>query len=163
MSAIAVAIAPQLAAPLLPPIAASAFIILIPAVLLYRIAARSPAHNLVLQDPFELSLMLRFTALLAVIMLLAKLLSAMPGQYGLLALGGASGLLDVDPITLSMAGLVRTGLAASTAAATILVAAGANALAKSVLGLAFGGPRQGLILGAVMIAAIGAGTLAYLR
>ncbi len=95
--------------PLLPPIAASAFIILIPAVLLYRIAARSPAHNLVLQDPFELSLMLRFTALLAVIMLLAKLLSAMPGQYGLLALGGASGLLDVDPITLSMAGLVRTG------------------------------------------------------
>jgi uncharacterized membrane protein (DUF4010 family) len=163
MTGIAIVIAPQLAAPLIPSIAVSALVILVPAALAYRTAARGPAHNLVLRDPFELSLMLRFTVLLAVIMLLAKLLSAVPGPSALFTLGGTSGLLDVDPITLSMAGLTRTGLSPSTAAATILIAAGTNGLAKAVLGFAFGGPRMGLVLGAVMAAAATAGALVYLR
>lgn len=161
-AALAVAIAPGLIAPLAAPIAAATGILLVAAGLAYRAAGKGQAHTLVLRDPFELSLMLRFTGLLAVIMLLAKLLSAIPGHSGLFALGGISGLLDVDPITLSMASFARAGLAPATAATTILVAATANGLAKSVLALAFGGLRLGLYLAGLAFAAFAAGAMVYL-
>jgi uncharacterized membrane protein (DUF4010 family) len=159
MAAIAVAIAPVLLKPLGMPIGAASLVLLIPAVLAYRIAGKSGGQGLTLKDPFELPLMLRFTALLSAIMLLAKLISS--GQSGLFALGGLSGLLDVDPITLSMAQMASTGVTPQIAAATILIAAAANALAKSVLAASFGGPKLGLALGAPALLAFGAGALAY--
>jgi len=105
-------------------------------------------------------LMLRFTGLLAVIMLLAKLFSG--GAGGLLALGGLSGLLDVDPITLSMAKMANAGLAHPLAVSTILVAATANGLAKSVLAVVFGGWRLGLSLSGLAALSFAAGLLAYI-
>ena len=105
--------------------------------------------------------MLRFTALLAAIMLLAKLFSS--GKTGLFALGGVSGLLDVDPITLSMARLAGAGVTPAIAVSTILIAAAANGLAKSVLALAFGGPRLGFSLSGLALLAFGAGAVAYFR
>jgi uncharacterized membrane protein (DUF4010 family) len=134
-------------------------VLLIPAALAYRIAGKSGGQGLTLKDPFELPLMLRFTVLLAAIMLLAKLISS--GESGLFALAGLSGLLDVDPITLSMAQMASTGVTPQIAAATILIAAAANALAKSVLAASFGGPKLGLALGAPALLAFGAGALAY--
>ncbi len=108
--------------------------------------------------------MLQFTAILTVIMLLAKLASLFPDHTGLLSLGGISGLLDVDPITLSMADLARTaGTPAALASATILTAATANGLAKTVLAIIFGGARLGATLAFLLIAAVGAGALVYLR
>jgi uncharacterized membrane protein (DUF4010 family) len=92
-------------------------------------------------------------------MLLAKILSS--AHSGLFALGGLSGLLDVDPITLSMAKLAGTGVTAAVAVSTILVAAAANGLAKAVLALVFGGPRLGTMLAASALAAFGAGFAAY--
>ena len=160
MSALAVAIAPQLLIPLAPAVAAAACPLLIAAALAYRTAGRAPSHGLTIADPFELSLMLRFTVMLAAILLLAKLVSG--GERGLFALGGVSGLLDVDPITLSMARMANTGLSQSLAVSTILVAAAANALAKSVLAVIFGGWRLGLSLSALALLAFGAGAAAYL-
>jgi uncharacterized membrane protein (DUF4010 family) len=159
MTAIAVVIAPTLLVPLAAPIGAASFLLLIPAALAYRAAGKAGAQGLTLQDPFELPLMLRFTALLAAIMLLSKLLSS--GQSGLFALGGVSGLLDVDPITLSMARLAGAGTTPAIAATTILIAGSANGLAKSVLAIAFGGPRLGLGLSALALLAFGAGAAAY--
>jgi uncharacterized membrane protein (DUF4010 family) len=108
--------------------------------------------------------MLRFALLLTVIMLLAKVfVSGRPGdQPGLIALGGLSGLLDVDPITLSMAKLAGGGLAPSLAAETILVAAAANGLAKAVLAVIFGGARLGGLLSAAALAAFVTGSAAWI-
>jgi uncharacterized membrane protein (DUF4010 family) len=159
MTAIAVVIAPALLAPLGAPILAASAVLLIPAALAYRAAGKMGTQGLTLEDPFELPLLLRFTGLLIVIMLLAKMFST--GQAGLFALGGVSGLLDVDPITLSMAQLASTGITPMLAASTILIAAAANALAKSVLAIAFGGARLGLALSGMALLAFGAGTAAY--
>jgi uncharacterized membrane protein (DUF4010 family) len=159
MMAIAVIIAPSLLIPLAAPIGTASFLLLIPAALAYRAAGKAGAQKLTLHDPFELPLMLRFTALLIAIMLLSKFFS--PGQSSLFALGGVSGLLDVDPITLSMARLAGMGVTPALAAATILIAGTANALAKSVLAIVFGGPRLGLGLSAVALLAFGAGAAAY--
>jgi len=92
-------------------------------------------------------------------MLLSKMLSS--GHCGLFALGGISGLLDVDPITLSMAKLAGNGVTAATAVSTILIAAATNGLAKAVLALIFGGPKLGLLLGLSALAGFGAGAAAY--
>lgn len=159
VTALAAAVAPQLLLPLAPAMAASSSLLLIAAGLAYRAAAKSQAHGLILKDPFELSLMLRFAGLLAVIMLLAKFLSG--GEGGLLALGGLSGLLDVDPITLSMARMVNTGLSQPLATLTILTAVATNCLAKSVLAVIFGGWRLGLTLSGIALLAFGAGAVAY--
>jgi uncharacterized membrane protein (DUF4010 family) len=160
MTGIAVVIAPSLLVPLSAPVGAASILLLIPAALAYRAAGKAGAQGLTLQDPLELPLMLRFTGLLAAIMLLSKFFSS--GQAGLFALGGASGLLDVDPITLSMARLAGTGIAPSVAVSTILIAATANGLAKSVLALTFGGPRLGIALSGLALLAFGAGATAYL-
>jgi uncharacterized membrane protein (DUF4010 family) len=159
VTALAAAIAPQLLSPLAPAMVASSSLLLIAAGLAYRAAAKSQPHGLILKDPFELSLMLRFAGLLAVIMLLAKFLSG--GEGGLLALGGLSGLLDVDPITLSMARMVNTGLSQPLATLTILTAVATNCLAKSVLAVIFGGWRLGLTLSGIALLAFGAGAVAY--
>jgi uncharacterized membrane protein (DUF4010 family) len=159
MTAIAVVIAPALLVPLAAPIGAASIVLMIPAALAYRAAGKAGAQGLTLQDPFELSLMLRFTVLLVTIMLLAKLFSS--GPSGLFALGGLSGLLDVDPITLSMARLAGAGITPAVAVSTILIAGAANGLAKSVLAIAFGGVRLGLALSALALLAFGAGTAVF--
>jgi len=160
MTALAVAIAPQLLMPLAGPVSAASSLLFIAAALAYRASERTQTDGLTIQDPFELSLMLRFTVLLAGIMLLARFLSA--GQGGLLALGGLSGLLDVDPVTLSMAKMANAGLAHSLAVSTILIAATANGLAKSVLAVVFGGWRLGLALSGLAALSFTAGLLAYI-
>ena len=160
MTALAVAIAPMLLAPLAAPIAAASLVLALPAAIMYRAAGRHRDNQLDLGDPLELPLMLRFTALMAGIMLLAKLASG--GTSGLFALGGVSGLLDVDPITLSMARLAGGTVALKVAASTILIAAASNGLAKSVLAVAFGGPRLGLMLSGLALLSFGAGAAAYL-
>jgi uncharacterized membrane protein (DUF4010 family) len=143
MTALAVIIAPGLLGPLGIPMGAASILLLIPAALAYRAAGKTGAQGLTLKDPFELPLMLRFTLVLAAIMLLSKLLSS--GQSSLFALGGVSGLVDVDPITLSMAQMAGV----------------ANGIAKSVLAVTFGGPRLGLALSASALLAVGAGVLAH--
>jgi uncharacterized membrane protein (DUF4010 family) len=160
MTALAVAVAPALLMPLILPIAAAASLLFVAGAIAYRAASRSQGDGLTIDDPFELSLMLRFSVLLAGIMLLAKLASG--GQNGLFALGGLSGFLDVDPITLSMARMANTGLPQYVAASTILIAGATNGLAKSVLAIIFGGWRLGLRLSACALLAFSAGLAAYL-
>jgi len=160
MSALAVIIAPQLLMPLAAPIAAASSLLFILGTLAYRTAGKAETNGLIIEDPFDLSLMLRFTVLLGAIMLLAKALSG--GESGLFALGAVSGFLDVDPITLSMAKMANTGLSQFLAVSTILIAATTNGLAKSVLAIIFGGWRLGLRLSGAAILALGAGVAAHL-
>src|SRR5579863_10545266 len=144
MTALAVVIAPGLLPLLAPPIAAAALLLFSFAAWSYWASGREPHHPLALSNPFELPLMLRFTALLAAIMLLSKLYAN--GASTLFAIGGFSGLVDVDPITLSMAQMIGTGTAPKIAAATILIAAASNGAAKAFLGIIFGGWKLGVEL-----------------
>jgi uncharacterized membrane protein (DUF4010 family) len=139
--------------------AAASAVLLIPALLAYRAAGKAGGQGLTLTDPFELPLMLRFTALLCGIMLLVHFLSS--GTSGLFALGGISGLLDVDPITLSMAKAAGGEVTPAVAVSTILIAATANGVAKSVLAVAFGGARLGLALSGFALLAFGAGAAVF--
>ena len=162
MTLLATVVAPSVGVRMAGPIVAAVAVLLVGALACYRTAAGRPQDgSLRLSDPLELPLILQFTVMLAVVMLLAKWISAHAGSPGLFAFGGASGLLDVDPITLSMARLARTGFSPATAAATILAAGAANAIAKSVLGMVFGGLRLGLILTGLMLAALAAGMSAF--
>lgn len=156
MAAIAMAVAPSLLTPLGAPMAAAALVLLVPALVSFRIAGKTEAQALKLEDPLELPMLLRFTALFAAILLFSKLVAG--GKSEMLLLGAASGLLDVDPITLSMAQLAGRDIPISLAVSTILLAAVANAVAKAVLATSFGGLRLGLWLwlAAALAAAAGA-------
>jgi uncharacterized membrane protein (DUF4010 family) len=160
MTALAVVIAPALLSILAAPIAASVVLLLVLAAIAYYFAGRSPSHSLTLQDPLELSLLLRFCGLLAVIMLLSKFAGTFQG--GTFALGGLSGLLDVDPITLAMARQAGNGTAIQIAAETILIAGATNGVSKAVLAQVFGGWRLGSMLSAAALAAIVAGAIAWI-
>jgi uncharacterized membrane protein (DUF4010 family) len=164
MAAIALSIAPELTPFLLPPIVAAAAVLLLPAIAGYlRPTGRTQSPELLLRDPFELSLMAKFLVLLSAIMLLSKLAMNFVGPAGLIPLGGLSGLLDVDPITLSMAGMVPASLSAAVAAETILVAAFTNCIAKAVLGAIFGGVRMGSALAAALLLSATCGAFVYLQ
>ncbi len=158
MAAIAIVVAPVLLVSLLPPIAAAALALMVLAAVNYTIAGRTKGEALALRNPFEIATILKFGALLAAIMLFSKLAGAAFGEAGLSALGALSGVLDVDPITLSvsrMAGVA--GMLPVAATSVILLAALTNAIAKTVLGFAFGGPRVGGMLLGAMLLASGAG------
>jgi uncharacterized membrane protein (DUF4010 family) len=147
MTSIAIALAPSLMIPLGAPVAGAVLALVASAALLYRFTGPDgPEAKLALSDPFDLWLILRFTALLAVIMVVAEWLSGLYGQGSLLGLAAVSGLADVDPITLSTAETVGTRLTASYGSAIILVAAGANLTAKCVLAIFFGGIRFAMTL-----------------
>jgi hypothetical protein len=62
---------------------------------------------------------------------------------------------------MASAKLTGAGITPAVAVATILIAAVANGLAKSVLTLAFGGPRLGLTLSAIALLAFSGGAAAY--
>lgn len=160
MTALAVVIAPSLLAPLAPPITAATLPLLGCAAWAYWAAGREPRQALVLRDPLELALILRFALLLTAIMLLSKLYAS--GTSALFAVGGVSGLLDVDPVTLSMAEMTGKGLDVRIAAETILIAAASNGLAKAVLGTAFGGWKLGASLCGMALIPSLAGALTYM-
>jgi uncharacterized membrane protein (DUF4010 family) len=106
---------------------------------------------LAVKNPFELATVLKFGALLAVVMVAAKGLTHWAGSSGAYALAAVSGLADVDAVTLSMSRLAGGDLGVATSALAILLAAAVNTVAKVALGWFAGGREPGIRL------AIGAG------
>jgi uncharacterized membrane protein (DUF4010 family) len=148
-------IVPWLAAPL----GVAAAVTLAVAGVLFRVSSTAgdsgpPAE---VKNPFELTSVLRFAALLAVIVFLSKWLTAVFGQGGAVAIAATAGLADVDAITLSMAGLADHGLSPFEAGRAILVAVAANSLTKSGIAVSVGGVRFGIGYTAATAGAIAAG------
>ncbi|MBX9591234.1 MAG: DUF4010 domain-containing protein [Hyphomonadaceae bacterium] len=110
-----------------------------------------------LKNPFELDVVLAFGGLLTLILLLGKVLTVWAGTRGALALAAASGVADVDAITLSMARLGRSELSVETAAFAILLAIVVNTVAKTVLAWVSGGRAPGRLILFAAIAAFVAG------
>ena len=157
---IAVALAPALIGNLLVPTAAGALVLAASAglILVRPHAAGEDTASVDLKNPFDLASALKLAALIAVIMLLAKILSAMSSTRGLYLLAALSGIADVDAITLSMARVAGTALAPQEAATAIIIAICTNTAAKAVMAAVIAGRRVAIVVGvmsAVAIAAIG--------
>jgi uncharacterized membrane protein (DUF4010 family) len=161
---IAGALNPALLLPLAGPLGVAAVVIVLPCVVL--LGRRGPSTGavppLAVRNPFELGTVLVFAGFIALLMLLAKIAADRAGAQAVLAVAAASGLADVDAVTLSLARLADHGLTLSTAVAGIALAAGVNTLAKSVMAAVVGTPRLGGIVAGVNGTAIAAGGLAWL-
>lgn len=153
MFVVASVLNPALLQPLLLPALAMAMVVYLPALWFWRetrreaVAVASPLKN-----PFELGPALAFGALLALVMLLSEALRHLYGDAGLLALAAASGITDVDAITLSLSRLSLTDVAVSVAALGIVTAAAANTLAKAVMAAMIGGKAVGVRVASVLVA-----------
>ncbi len=110
------------------------------------------------KNPFELGPAISFGLLYAVILVLAHAARMYFGDTGLYLSSVASGLADVDAITLSMAELSKAdgGLALRTAARAIVLAVTANTLVKGGIVLSLGAPalRKTLFPGMLLTLAV---------
>ena len=153
MSAIAIVLSPGLAWPLLSVLLVPVLFLLGLAALMFRRSAKvSEGTPLQLTDPFKLTEVLKFGALLATVTLAAKLAGTGTQQLGLIPLAAVSGFVDVDPITLSVSRLAGGTVSLAFAATVILVAAAANLLCKTALAIALGARAFALYLA---VAAVG--------
>lgn len=112
-----------------------------------------------LENPFQLAMAIKFGVFLAIILLLSKLLKIYFGDMGAYFIAVASGIADVDPITLSMSQLSKEGLAPSVAAQAILIAVSVNSGLKSIIALVIGDKALGLRVGLTLACAVVAGLL----
>jgi uncharacterized membrane protein (DUF4010 family) len=101
------------------------------------------SSDLVMRNPFEISEVLRFGALLAVVMAAVALARQAYGDGGLFGVAAMSGLADVDALTLSAA---RLDVPLTVAADAILIAIAVNTLAKTAYAGYAGGARIGGLL-----------------
>ncbi|MEC7816196.1 MAG: MgtC/SapB family protein [Pseudomonadota bacterium] len=132
-----------------------------PALYLWRAHSRQfqVSQPSLAQNPLDLSSALSFGALLTVILLLGQFLEDAFGNVGVYALAAASGVADVDAITLSLTRLSNDGLAAETAVLAIVLAATVNNLVKTGMAWSLGNRQTGLLVAGPMVLSLGAGLL----
>lgn len=128
---------PLLGRQLLLPVLVSAVLIYLLAFVFWRRSKTDepqPGHPR-LRNPFHIASALQFGLLLAMIMLLSRIMVHYFGDSGIYLLAGASGIADVDAITLSLTHMSLEQLPLDTAAHAILLAAVVNSIIKT--GIAF--------------------------
>ena len=124
-------------------------------------AAREGESALTIKNPLDFESVFRFGALLALVMVLARVVARFAGSGGVFALAAASGVADVDAITLAMARQGGVEIGAGAAVAAVLIAVASNTAAKAAIGHVLGGAAMGARLIAVSALAILAGAAAY--
>ncbi len=118
--------------------------------------ADHPAPGLAIANPLVVGTALKLAVFIVVVMLAATLVQRVWGEAGVLAVAAASGIADVDAITLSMA---RMETPVQLATQAILLAVAVNTAAKATMAAWVGGRSLGLRVGlasAVAMAAAGA-------
>jgi uncharacterized membrane protein (DUF4010 family) len=139
---------PALFKPLLVPAAVMALLAYLPALFYWRAQSHKKTDAASpLKNPLELKTALSFGLLLALVMLLGKALQNWFGEAGVLALAAASGVADVDAITLSLARMSQDDLALQIAVTGIVTAAAINSLVKGGMATFIGGRDIGLRVG----------------
>jgi uncharacterized membrane protein (DUF4010 family) len=159
MLLIAVLLNQQLLRPMLVPAAVMAVVTYGTACYYWLRTAKGDRHDTEapLDNPLELKAAVVFGGLLALITLLGKALKAWLGTAGVLMLAGASGVADVDAITLSLSRMSQEELTTGTAVLGIIIAAAVNTLVKGGMAAAIGGRVLGLRVGLPLLAAAVAG------
>lgn len=112
------------------------------------------------RNPLELKAALSFGLLLACVLFLGRLLRAWFGEAGVLGLAAASGIGDVDAITLSLARMSLHEVALHVGVTGIVIAAAVNSLVKAGMAAAIGGRALGLRVGVPLVASAVAGLVA---
>ncbi len=111
----------------------------LPAILIWRlnrsVNVQQPTTK---QNPLALSSAFIFGLILLVIMLLSHALKEWLGDAGILLLSAASGITDVDAITLTLSRSSSEQLSATTAVTGIIIAASVNSLVKGGMATAIG-------------------------
>ncbi|QRM30755.1 MgtC/SapB family protein [Microvirga sp. VF16] len=150
--------------PLAWPLGAAGIVMIAVAGLLFFTHGRGSTESpqLTMKSPFELGTALKLAGLIAVISLLAKIISTYAGDVGITILAALSGIADVDAITLSLARLANSGgIAVHTAALGIAIAVAVNTAVKAGMTFSLGGTQAGWIVSAASAAAIVAGGAAF--
>lgn len=143
---------------LLVPAAVMALLTYLPALVYWQAQAHQDAEtNSPLKNPLELTTALSFGLLLALVMLLGKLLQNWFGDAGVLALAAASGVADVDSITLSLARMSEDDLGLPIAVTGIVIAAVVNSLVKGGMAMSVGGREIGQQVGLPLLGAAAGG------
>lgn len=157
---LALALNPALFQELFPPLSIMGGLTYLLAFLLWRTTREFQGQQEVMLDnPFQMSMALKFGAFLVIILFLSKLLKMYFGDMSAYFLAAASGIADVDPITISMSQISKNGLELSVAARAILIAVAVNSSVKSIIAAAIGDRNLGLRVGAVLAIAFAAGLL----
>ncbi|HOX42393.1 MAG TPA: DUF4010 domain-containing protein [Myxococcota bacterium] len=146
-----------------------ALVAAVAALVLWLRASRESRHlketgQIKLKNPFSVGPALKFAAFFVGILVVAKLAKQYLGDSGLYLAAAASGLADVDAITLSITeGVGARSLALDVGAIGITIAVVSNSLVKTGIALYSGGLRFGRTIGLCLGLATGAGlALAFL-
>jgi len=139
---------PDLFKLLLVPAAVMALLTYLPALVWWRAKSHKKTDAASsLKNPLDLKTALSFGLLLALVMMLGKALQNWFGEVGVLALAVASGVADVDAITLSLARMSQDDLVLHIAVTGIVIAAAINSLVKGSMATFIGGRTIGLRVG----------------
>lgn len=114
------------------------------------------------KNPLDFASVLKFGALLAAMMILARVTARFAGSAGVFALAAFSGVADVDAITLAMARQSDVGVGDDAAVLAVLIAIVSNTATKAAIGWIIGGAAMGWRLFLVSALAIAAGAAAWL-
>ncbi|RPH97276.1 MAG: DUF4010 domain-containing protein [Lysobacterales bacterium] len=107
-----------------------------------------------LKNPFALLPALKWGAVMVAVLLLAAFAREYLGDRGVIAVAAASGIADVDAITLAVTRSVQLGeLGADLAALAVSVAVMSNTLVKAGIAVVGGGRDFGLPVARVLVAA----------
>ncbi|WP_373683774.1 DUF4010 domain-containing protein [Mycobacterium sp. KBS0706] len=108
-------------------------------------------------NPFSLGAIFQLAAVIAVAMTLVRFAAAHLGGQGIIATSGLMGLVDIDAVMLSVAKTDLPAVPVRELEWSILVAVGANLVAKSVYSAILGSRRFALIIAGASGAALGTG------
>jgi uncharacterized membrane protein (DUF4010 family) len=151
-----VVLAPGIAAASVPPLlaAAAAMTLLTLPLARHDMSERQDPHP---GNPFAIRSVIQLALLLGLVTLLARGALAAFGTSGLNGVAALSGIADVDAVTLTVIGLVETGIDGTAAAMAIAIGVASNLTAKAVYAGWLGTRRFALPFAIVTVAALGVG------
>jgi uncharacterized membrane protein (DUF4010 family) len=114
--------------------------------------------ELTISNPLIVATSMKLSAFIIAVMLAAELVQRFWGSAGVLAVAAASGVADVDAITLS---ITRMDITTELATQAILLAAAVNTASKAAMAAWVGGSAVGLRVGMTSIVALAAACGTY--
>jgi uncharacterized membrane protein (DUF4010 family) len=160
VGSVAVALNNALLAPLVPPLAAAAAVLVLGAAFLLPRNTERESPELRIDNPLAIGTALKLAAFIAGVMLAAELLRRMLGSVGVLIVAAFSGVADVDAVTISMARMGGKDLDLSTTVRGILIAVAVNTVSKAMLAGWAGGRKIGALVGGISALALAGGIAA---
>ena len=162
VAVVATALNPSLLPHLKWPLLIGGGVLAIGAGLLLQSRGSSEQPELTITNPLELAPALKMGTLITVVMVVSHLLQQSFGNAGVLVTAAASGIADVDAISISMARLASHSIEPGLAADAILIAVAMNTLVKAVMAAWVGGSRIGGPVSALSVLGLAAGMAASL-